>query len=103
MAEYIDRNLIEWYGCDFENDSCKNRECSGCHLAECSHSQVMGIPTANVIEIPKGATNGDMIKALFSNIDASVSGDGDVIDVYNLGIYCQTFDTEWWNAPYKKG
>jgi hypothetical protein len=59
-------------------------------------------------EIPEGATNGDMIKALFPDIDidASVSGCDDcddVVDVYNLGIYCQTFDTEWWNAPYKKG
>lgn len=53
MAEYIDRNLIEWYGCDFENASCENRECSGCSYAECSHSQVMQIPTADVIERSK--------------------------------------------------
>lgn len=50
MAEYIDRDLIEWYGCNFEEPSCKNRECSGCSHAECSHSQVMQIPTANVVE-----------------------------------------------------
>lgn len=53
MAEYIDRNLIEWYGCDFENASCENRECSGCSHAECSHSQVMQIPQADVIERSK--------------------------------------------------
>jgi hypothetical protein len=53
------------------------------------------------VEIKGNLTNGDMIKTIFPNIDASVSGDGDVIDVYNLGIYCQTFDTEWWNAPYR--
>lgn len=50
MAEYIDRDLIEWYGCNFEEPSCKNRECSGCSHAECSHSQVMQIPTADVVE-----------------------------------------------------
>lgn len=50
MAEYIDRDLIEWYGCNFEEPSCENRECSGCSHAECSHSQVMQIPTADVIE-----------------------------------------------------
>jgi len=50
MAEYIDRNLIEWYGCNFENADCEKRECSGCSHAECSHSQVMQIPTADVIE-----------------------------------------------------
>ena len=59
-------------------------------------------PTVKAIPIPDGATNGDMIKVIFPSIDASVSGDGDVIDVYNLGIYCQTFDTEFWNAPYKR-
>ncbi len=53
MAEYIDRDLIEWYGCNFENASCKNRECSGCSHAECSHSQVMQIPKADVIEREK--------------------------------------------------
>lgn len=50
MAEYIDRNLIEWYGCNFEDTGCEKRECSGCSHAECSHSQVMQIPTADVIE-----------------------------------------------------
>ena len=50
MAEYIDRDLIEWYGCNFEEPSCKNRECSGCSYAECSHTQVMQITTADVVE-----------------------------------------------------
>ncbi len=50
MAEYIDRNLIEWYGCNYENSDCENRECSGCSHAECLHSQVMQIPTADVVE-----------------------------------------------------
>ena len=53
MAEYIDRNLIKWYGCNFENASCENRECSGCSHAECSHTQVMQIPTADVVERSK--------------------------------------------------
>ena len=54
------------------------------------------------IKIPDNATNGDMTKAVFPNIDASVSGEGDVIDVYELGIYCQTFDLDWWKAPYER-
>lgn len=53
MAEYIDRNLIEWYGCDFEDGSCENLECSACSRANCSHSQVMQIPTADVVEREK--------------------------------------------------
>ena len=61
------------------------------------------VQICKAIIIPKGATNGDMIEAMFPNIDASVSDDGDIIDVYNLGIYCQTFDSEWWYAPYNGG
>ena len=53
MAEYIDRDLIEWYGCDFEEPSCENRDCSGCSHAECSHTQVMQIPPVDVIERDK--------------------------------------------------
>lgn len=51
MAEwYIDRDLIEWHGCDFEDASCENRDCSGCSHAEVSHAQVMQIPIADVVE-----------------------------------------------------
>ena len=46
-------------------------------------------------------TNGEMIKTMFPDIDISVNGEGDVVDVYELGRYCQTFDTDWFNAPYK--
>ena len=53
MAEYIDRNLIEWYGCDFEDGSCEHRECSECSQAECSHTQVMQIPTVQAIPLDK--------------------------------------------------
>lgn len=60
-----------------------------------------GKPLTDSLDLPD-ATNGDVIKFLFPNIDSSISGDGDVVDVYNLGIYCQTFDIEWWNAPYKE-
>jgi len=47
-------------------------------------------------------TNGEKLKETFPNLDTSIVGDGDVIDVYNLGTYCQTFDVEWWNAEYKE-
>ena len=47
-------------------------------------------------------TNGEKIKEIFPNIDTSIVGDYDVIDVYNLGMYCQTFDVDWWNAEYQE-
>ena len=41
----------------------------------------------NCIYIPKGATNGDIVKAVFPNIDTNFSN---VIDL-----------KMWWNAKYK--
>jgi hypothetical protein len=42
----------------------------------------------NGIFIPKNATNGEIIQALFPNIDKAFS------NVIDLSL--------WWNAPYKK-
>lgn len=70
MKEYIDRSLIEWYGCDFEDDSCKNRECSGCSYAECSHAQVMQIPTVNVVEREKLDKAIEEMKLEYYNLDS---------------------------------
>lgn len=41
--------------------------------------------------IPDNATNGDMIKALFSET-AEITGE--------FGVF---FEDRWWNAPYKRG
>lgn len=101
MAEYIDRNLIEWYGCNFEEPSCENRECLGCSHANCSHSQVMQIPLANVIPIPEGATNGDMIKAMFPNCEVREIID-DLVH-YTLDGYVGQYATkDWWDAKYRE-
>ena len=107
MAEYIDRNLIEWYGCDFEDGSCEHRECSECSQAECSHTQVMQIPPANVIPIPEGATNGDMIKAMFPNCEQKEHMNNGYFEMYfdndlRNASYMRV-SKDWWNAPYQKG
>lgn len=58
-------------------------------------------PKIDAIPIPKGATNGDMIKAMFPDLiyhegmNKERIFDRDLIvgDVFN----------DWWNAPYKGG
>lgn len=45
-------------------------------------------PTVNAIPIPDGATNGDMIKAMFPK---------DYIKIYDRSV------SSWWNAPYEGG
>lgn len=50
----------------------------------------------NLIPIPEGATNGDMIMAMFNCMVIGISNG----KVYVEHIYFP-FDEEWWNAPYK--
>lgn len=57
------------------------------------------------IEIPKVATNGDMIKAMFPNIQWGNECDG-VFYGYKTNDRVMAMlgvDFNWWNAPYKKG
>lgn len=49
------------------------------------------IKTYNAIIIPDGATNGDMIKAMFPNV---VNSNLDLVTAFNNAKY-------WWNEPYK--
>ena len=54
----------------------------------------------NCIEIPNGATNGDMIKTMFPNIEIEgIGGEIKCIAAKNGTSY---FALDWWNAPYKK-
>lgn len=84
MAEYIDRNLIEWYGCDYKDDLCK--ECSGCSHAKCSHAQVMQIPTADVIEREKIEQAIAEIKDGYYGNEEKSETDSERADAFNNGL-----------------
>ena len=58
------------------------------------------VPIHNAIIIPEGATNGDMIKAMFPNAKANVFVKE--VGVKGLDTY-STFTKKWWNAPYEGG
>lgn len=77
------------YGDDFEGGD----ECDRCEQYELCMETYQPL---NLIEIPKGATNGDMIKALFPN-EEIVESDGACVYV---GVKMR-FDKDWWNAPYE--
>ena len=54
------------------------------------------IPIYNAIIIPRGATNGDMIRTMFPNEK--------IIESDYACVYVGTkmrFDRDWWNASYK--
>ena len=63
--------------------------------------------TVNAIIIPEGATNGDMIKAIF-NPYKIFKGDFNV-SVYMTernfeeSDYQMNYDRRWWDAPYEGG
>jgi hypothetical protein len=53
----------------------------------------------NGIFIPKNATNGDVIRALFPNL---YSYDGKDYVLLDLSGFCGgKIETKWWGAPYK--
>jgi hypothetical protein len=58
-------------------------------------------PTVNAIPIPENATNGDMIKAMFPNIEIEEIDD-ELIVAYKLDVKGTPFYRVWWNAPYKE-
>lgn len=57
------------------------------------------------IPISENTTNGDMMKAIFPQIETRPGFADSITKVYNLGTDdCEDFylfDTDWWNAPYK--
>lgn len=59
------------------------------------------VPTVNAIEIPDNATNGDVIKALFSNVKTRDNSDDFITYTFD-GIVGTMVEKAWWNAPYKK-
>lgn len=56
------------------------------------------VPTVNAIEIPKNATNGDVIKALFPNVKIGDCNNNGNFITYTVG---DTVEKAWWYAPYK--
>ena len=59
------------------------------------------IPIHNAIIIPRGATNGDMIKAMFPNVECGKDELGNVFIISSAQLGYIAFRESWWNAPYK--
>jgi len=57
---------------------------------------------ANCTPIPDNATNGDVLKAMFPNIEVEEQGK-DLFIVFNMDIQGTPFYKAWWNSPYQKG
>jgi len=96
MAEYIDRTQLEtdteWS--EYYDD-----------FISYSKSQINSLPTADVIPITDGATNGDMIKAMFPNAEikrGDKNENRNIVYVWIDNLCIGSFRLDWWNTPYKK-
>lgn len=58
-------------------------------------------PTINAISIPEDATNGDVIKSVFQNVEIIPNSYTPSVDLSVGGIMMMRVDRNWWNAKYK--
>ena len=81
-----------------------------CIFAETVFDMLEALPPVNAIPIPEGATNGDVIKAMFPNCKdwkAKIEdNDGEIYEVHFVqlpnSMTINKYEESWWNAPYKK-
>lgn len=57
----------------------------------------------NGTPIPNNATNGDVIKAMYSNIESRLDEKTGIMLIKWADGTMKTFKTIWWDAPYKGG
>lgn len=99
MAEYIDKKYLDR---KFQIDMM----CSRGGTIFDTEKIINSLPTANVISIPEGATNGDMIKALFPNCEQKENIHNGYFEMYFDGDFgnpsYMRVREYWWNAPYKE-
>jgi len=55
----------------------------------------------DAIIIPDGATNGDMIRAMFPNVECGKDELGNVFIISSVQLGTIAFGESWWNTPYK--
>ena len=97
----IDVNKLA-YDCDYNNGwGCdKICSCEGCVHRVITEKSINEAPT--VLTIPKNPTNGDIIKAMFPDVE--VKEKNNVYEIYfGVGTCIQFFNHQWWNASYKRG
>ncbi len=100
MAEYINKNkLVRELECGIRAGNYEKGFENYMHINDIDDcvDTVKYFDVENVIPIPEGTTNGDMIMAMFNCM---------VIEISNGKVYVEhiyfPFDEEWWNAPYKR-
>ena len=97
MPEYINKNDIKETGIIFtgEDDTYTSAQADG---ADKMWNKILSLPSVNAIPIPEGATNGDMVMAMFPNLKVKIEGTH--ITCWSDKHIWFTLDYDWWNSPY---
>ena len=82
--------------------ACQEGKCAEEHRQLAEWLKELKQLTCEDIEIPNGATNGDMIKAMFPYIEIEGIGGEIKCIATKIGFGTSYFALDWWNAPYKK-
>jgi len=100
MKEFIDREEFLKRIKPYDTSDKKDKA-----LYNFALSEMMGTPNANAISIPEGATNGEMLKSMFPNVEIEgIWGlEGLQCVAVSIGLGTSYFALDWWNAPYKRG
>jgi hypothetical protein len=108
MSKLIDVNKIDWQEGVFVNPNTKEplpiiHKMATIEMLRDWQEGVQAIP------IPKRATNGDMIKAMFPDYTTYEFAIEDSLKIATMFVIPETsqvfyvhFDLDWWNAPYSK-
>lgn len=71
----------------------------GNDLLQSVHGNICYKAVCNGTPIPDNATNGDVIMAMFPNVNVYEHNGGATYSVNNE----YNFNATWWNSPYQKG
>lgn len=73
------------------------------NYGEIENSELLDeIPTVDAIIVPKNATVGDMIKAMFPDAYTGLSVRDNEVYIMNNGKRICRFSLDLWNSPYRK-
>lgn len=89
------------FDCRFRTDT-GECELTGLYTSHKAYVMPLSCDCPIKAEIPKDATNGDVIEALFSWIKSEKDYENSMVAILMSGHkgYIH-FDLEWWNAPWK--
>lgn len=102
LTEHLDhwkRLLSEGICCEVEGEKTIKALTFAIESIKVDRAYDLAYEKVDFIEIPEGATNGEMIKALFSNCVIDEDFGGAVITNIDNKQYWRK---EWWNSPYRK-